>query len=177
VLATVAGLGVLAVGGFFALGRKPPPADPVPTVPIAQEPHAAAVITPVSAPVPAVPAPIPTTPVAAATVTPVAAATVTPVATPAAEVHVHVVTDPAGATLAKGGFQVCDATPCDLVVARNEALELEAKKGALRGQAKVMPQQDQDVTIKLVAPVARPPVERLCEVEIDGLKIARPCKK
>ena len=58
----------------------------------------------------------------------------------------------------------------------NETLELGAEKGPLKGKAKVLAQKDQRVTIKLSAPVAAPPKgPRMCEVEMDGLKILRPC--
>jgi serine/threonine-protein kinase len=94
---------------------------------------------------------------------------------PLAGVKLEVVTDPPGATLLKNGFQVCDATPCEVTAAVNETLELAGEKGPLKGKAKVLAQKDQRVTIKLAAPVAAPPKARMCEVEIDGLKILRPC--
>jgi hypothetical protein len=149
---------MLGAGAFFLLGGKH--AAPA-AVALAPEPHVAPTAL-VSAPAPTIP---------------VVETTVTPAATPSPEVHVHVVTEPEGATLTKAGFQVCATTPCDLVANRNEGLDLEARKGALRGQTKIMPQTDQDVTITLVAPVTKPKTERLCEVDVDGLKIARPCKK
>jgi hypothetical protein len=77
--------------------------------------------------------------------------------------------------LMKNGFQVCDATPCEVTASVNETLELAGEKGKLMGKAKVLAQKDQRVTIKLTAPVAAPPRARMCEVEIDGLKILRPC--
>ena len=85
----------------------------------------------------------------------------------------EVTTDPPGATLTKNGFQVCDATPCDVIADLNETLELEAAKGALKGKTRVLAQRDQKVAMKLVGP-GKPP-KRLCEVEVDGLKILRPC--
>ncbi|HLV65860.1 MAG TPA: hypothetical protein VKY73_08605, partial [Polyangiaceae bacterium] len=91
-----------------------------------------------------------------------------------ATVRLDVTTDPPGATLKKDGFQVCDATPCTVVVDKNESLVLNATKGSLRGTARVLAQDDQRVAITLAArPKPRP---RLCEVEVDGLKILRPCK-
>jgi len=90
-------------------------------------------------------------------------------------VKLEVITDPPGATLMKNGFQVCDATPCEVTATVNETLELSGEKGPLKGKAKVLAQKDQKVTIKLAAPVAAPPKQRMCEVEIDGLKILRPC--
>jgi hypothetical protein len=90
-------------------------------------------------------------------------------------VKLEVVTDPPGATLMKNGFQVCDATPCEVTAGVNETLELSGEKGPLKGKAKVLAQKDQKVTIKLAAPVNAPPKQRMCEVEIDGLKILRPC--
>ena len=59
-------------------------------------------------------------------------------------------------------------------------MQLLAKKGRAKGSTKVLAQKDQTVKIKLVAPrVAAPrppPKPRLCEVEVDGIKILRPCK-
>jgi hypothetical protein len=110
---------------------------------------------------------------------PPAQASVTPPVPSAAPapsgVRLEVVTDPPGVTLLKNGFQVCDATPCEVTAAVNETLELSAEKGPLKGKAKVLAQNDQKVTIKLVAPVAAPKQQRMCEVEVDGLKILRPC--
>ena len=45
---------------------------------------------------------------------------------------------PPGATVTKGGFQVCEATPCDVTASVNEGLELLAEKGPLKGKAKVL---------------------------------------
>ncbi len=90
-----------------------------------------------------------------------------------AGVKLEVTTDPPGATLTKNGFQVCDATPCEVIADLNETLELEAAKGALKGKTRVLAQRDQKVAMKLVGP-GKPP-KRLCEVEVDGLKILRPC--
>jgi len=91
----------------------------------------------------------------------------------ATSVKLEVVTEPEGATLLKNGFQVCDKTPCEVTATVNETLELEGKKGALRGKAKVLAQKDQKVTIKLVGAA---PALKLCEVEVDGLKIVRACQ-
>jgi eukaryotic-like serine/threonine-protein kinase len=164
----------LVAGGYVAYSRSAGKAAPAPsrddvaTQALAPEPVQAAPAASM--------APEPT----AAPPTPVAVTTVTPVNAPSKDVHLHVVTEPAGATLSRGGFEVCAATPCDLVANRNEGLELEARKGPLRGLSKIMPQQDQTVTIPLVAPAAKPKAPsgpRMCEVEVDGLKILRPCAK
>ena len=101
-------------------------------------------------------------------------------ASPAPEqgIHLKVDTTPAGAVLKKNGFQVCDTTPCEVIAKPEETLELEATKGVLHGKAKVLAQSDQTVKITLVAP-ARPhksTAPKMCEVEVDGLKILRPCK-
>ena len=103
------------------------------------------------------------------------ATSVLPTPPPANSVKLEVVTDPPGATLMKNGFQVCDATPCEVTAGVNETLELTGEKGPLKGKAKVLAQKDQRVTIKLTAPVVAAPRARMCEVEIDGLKILRPC--
>jgi hypothetical protein len=102
---------------------------------------------------------------------------VVPVTAPPTEIQLHIVTEPAGASVSKGGFQVCAATPCDLSVSRNEGVQLDAQKGSLRGQVKILPQEAQTVTIPLVAPVAKPKPAgpRMCEVVVEGLKILRPC--
>ena len=107
---------------------------------------------------------------------PPATSVVVPTPPPANAVKLEVVTDPPGATLMKNGFQVCDATPCEVTASVNETLELSGEKGPLKGKAKVLAQKDQRVTIKLAAAVvAKPTGPRMCEVEMDGLKILRPC--
>jgi eukaryotic-like serine/threonine-protein kinase len=124
------------------------------------------------------PEPPPPPVVSAAPVAEPAEPEVTPQAT---EVTLHVETNPPGATLTKDSFQVCDATPCDVVVDRKEGVTLDAVKGALRGQTKILALKDQTVTIDLKAPQIKraaepkPAAERMCEVEINGLKILRPC--
>lgn len=96
-------------------------------------------------------------------------------------IKLAVTTEPAGATLSKNGFQVCDATPCEVLAEPNETLQLEAVKNTLRGKAKVLAQRDQKVSIRLAGAPARPAERRtssglrMCEVEVDGLKILRPC--
>ena len=100
---------------------------------------------------------------------------------PASAVRLQVSSEPVGAILLKNGFQVCDVTPCDVLATPNETLELQAVRGTLKGTAKVLAQRDQKVTIKLSAPNAAAPVkhdtpQRMCEVEVDGLKILRACK-
>jgi serine/threonine-protein kinase len=158
-------LGVLVVGGgaaaFFLHGSsatpiessaqaaKPAPPEPPGTTPVAAEPPPTPSAVALPPPGPSVTAPI--------------------------VVKLEVVTDPPGATLMKNGFQVCDATPCEVTAGVNETLELSGEKGPLKGKAKVLAQKDQKVSIKLAAPVNAPPKQRMCEVEIDGLKILRPC--
>lgn len=93
-------------------------------------------------------------------------------------VKLEVVTEPPGANLTKGGFQVCELTPCDVTAGMNEAIELLAEKGPLKGKAKILAQKDQKVTIKLLAPVAPPaakPAKQQCEVMVGDLKIVRDC--
>lgn len=98
------------------------------------------------------------------------------------KVTLKVVTDPEGATVHKDGFQVCSKAPCEVFAAPDETLELTAQKGAAKGAVKVLAQKDQTITIKLKAPVRRPTPtpgpgpKKMCEVEVDGLKILRPCK-
>ncbi|HEX5099503.1 MAG TPA: serine/threonine-protein kinase [Polyangiaceae bacterium] len=97
---------------------------------------------------------------------------------PSSSVKLSVVTEPPGAMLNKDGFQVCDKTPCEVLAAPNETLELEAKKDGMTGKAKVLAQRDQNVRIVLAAaPVGKkaPTSGRLCEVEVDGIKILRAC--
>jgi len=99
---------------------------------------------------------------------------------PTVSVRLDVSSEPSGAILMKNGFQVCDSTPCEVLAAPAETLEFQAVKGALKGTAKVLAQRDQKVTIKLQAPAVsappKPSAQRLCEVEVDGLKILRACK-
>jgi hypothetical protein len=63
------------------------------------------------------------------------------------------------------------------MAAPNETLELEATKDTLSGKAKVLAQRDQSVSIKLAGAVKKATSKpRLCEVEVDGIKILRPCQ-
>jgi len=97
---------------------------------------------------------------------------------PSSAVKLAVVTEPPGAMLSKDGFQVCDKTPCEVSAAPNETLELEATKDGMSGKAKVLAQRDQNVRIVLAGapPVKKAPAKpRLCEVEVDGIKILRAC--
>ena len=157
---------VAGAGAFFALRGKPAEAEALPPP---SAPH------PVTAPSHWA-APDPTSVVAPPT-TASAAPSVSAAITVESSVRLDVVTEPAGATLFKNGFQVCDATPCEVTADPNETLSLEARKGAQKGAAKVLAQRDQKVTIKLAGGGgARPPSgPRMCEVEVDGLKILRPC--
>jgi serine/threonine protein kinase len=153
-------------GAFFALRGSAPAAEPPPT-PSATQTTTASVAPP--------PEPTNVAPPASASAAPLPSATVTV----ASSVRLDVVTDPPGATLFKDGFQVCDSTPCEVTADLNETLSLEARKGAKKGTAKVLAQRDQKVTIKLTggAPnTSGGASQRLCEVEVDGLKILRPCQ-
>mgnify|MGYP001554368698 CR=1 FL=1 len=157
-------VGVLLVGGgaaaYFLKGSGTTPIEPSAQAKAPEPPKG---------PVAAEPPPTaPSTPPPPASVAP------TLPAVPAG-VKLEVVTDPPGATLMKNGFQVCDATPCEVTAGVNETLEFTVEKGPMKGKAKVLAQKDQRVTIKLAAPVNAPPKARMCEVEIDGLKILRPC--
>ncbi len=162
--------GVGATGLF--LWKRSSAAEPTARI----EPPAVPAVAAVPAPTPS--AALPTPPPLAETA-PTPSASASAVVAPTTSVRLDVVTDPAGATLTKNGFQVCDQTPCEVLATANETLELEAKKGALKGSAKVLAQRDQKVTIKLAGGGgAKPPAagQRMCEVEVDGLKILRPCK-
>lgn len=161
-LVAVAGLGAAA---FAMKGRGPTPtaepAAPAPPTAVTAV-QAATGAQPSVAPVPQ-PAPQPA---------------------PAGKYKIEISTDPPGATLSKNGFQVCDSTPCDLLANPDEGFELTAVSGKTKGSAKVLAQKDgQKVSIKLAAaPVGGGgPApgggggKKLCEVEVDGLKILRPC--
>jgi serine/threonine-protein kinase len=153
-------------GAFFALRGKGAVAEAPPPPSAAQ-----AVTAPRQAPPPDPTSVAP--PPVTASVTPPASATVTV----ASLVRLDVVTEPPGATLFKNGFQVCDATPCEVTADPNETLSLEARKGAQKGTAKVLAQRDQKVAIRLAGGAPRPASgPRMCEVEVDGLKILRPCQ-
>jgi eukaryotic-like serine/threonine-protein kinase len=105
-----------------------------------------------------------------------AAPAAAPSAAPVAGIRLSVTSEPEGATVLKNGFQVCDSTPCEVLAAPNETLELEGKKGALRGKAKVLAQRDQKVLLKLAGGAApKPQGPAMCEVIVDDLKILRPC--
>jgi hypothetical protein len=158
-------IGALLIAGgaaaFFLRGSAAPAPEPSSQAKAPEPP-----------PAPVTPEPPPATPVSAA-LKPSAAPE--PPAAPNS-VKLEVATDPPGATLMKNGFQVCDTTPCEVTASINETLELSGEKGPLKGKAKVLAQKDQKVTIKLTPPVAATPKgPRMCEVEMDGLKILRPC--
>ncbi len=173
VAVALVGLLVLAaVGGtaLFLLKRTSASEPTARVEPAATTAAAVPTPTPSAAPPPAPPT---------AEATPPAPSSSAATVAPTTGVRLDVVTDPAGATLTKNGFQVCDQTPCEVLATANETLELEAKKGALKGTAKVLAQRDQKVTIKLAgaaAPKSPAGGQRMCEVEVDGLKILRPCK-
>jgi len=173
--AVLAAVVVLGTGGAAVLAKRgttstapsaevnPPSEAKLASAPVSAPPSAAASSAAASAAEPAKSAEV-------------AAATVSA----ASAIRLDVSSEPTGATLSKNGFQVCDSTPCEVLAAPNETLEFEAAKGALKGTAKVLAQRDQKVTIKLVgaAPAKRADsaAGRMCEVEVDGLKILRPCK-
>jgi hypothetical protein len=69
----------------------------------------------------------------------------------AATVRLSVVTEPPGATLSRDGVQVCDKTPCEVLTAPHETVELVAVKAALRGNARLTAERDQRVSIRLTA--------------------------
>jgi eukaryotic-like serine/threonine-protein kinase len=163
--AVAALLGVLVLGGGAAAFFMRGPGSPVvePSAPVkAPEPAGAVSVAPELPRVPVVASVAPPPSVQASPTT----------------VKLEVVTDPPGAALTKGGFQVCEVTPCEVTAGVNEALELLAEKGALKGKAKILAQKDQRVTIKLLAPVAAPavkPAKPQCEVMVGDLKILRDC--
>jgi hypothetical protein len=100
-----------------------------------------------------------------------------PSATSKATVRLSIVTEPTGALVQKDGFQICDASPCELEVDSGAAVTLVARKGAQSGQAKVLAHKDQAVLIVLRAPAKKASAQKkLCEVTVDGLKILRPCE-
>jgi hypothetical protein len=162
----VAVIGLSLVGGGAAIyGLKqgaPTPATAVTAEAPPAAPPASLAVAPPAAPPATEPAPPASASVA-----------------PSKGIKLSVVTEPPGATLSKDGFQVCDKTPCEVMAAPNETLELEGVLGALKGKAKVLAQRDQSVTIKLAgaAPAVKTaPKVRMCEVEaVDGLKVLRPC--
>ena len=102
-------------------------------------------------------------------------------------IRLAVTTDPPGAVIMKDGFQVCEASPCEVIAAPNETLELTAELGKRKGSKKVLAQNDQSIAIKLSKPKPKvrtprikdpPPVRpknRLCEKEFDGIKILVHC--
>ncbi len=104
-------------------------------------------------------------------------------------ITLHVTSTPSGALVRKNGFQVCDATPCDVLSTPNESLVLTAELAGKRGEAKVLAQREQTVSITLKgAATGRPTATskpktataadgpKMCEVVVDGLKILRPCQ-
>ena len=153
-------LGVLvAVGGAaaFMLKGSGPAAAPSAQV-AADQPPARPLPPRVASAAPVVAPPVPSVPPAAPS-----------------EVKLDVITDPPGAKVTKNGFQVCDATPCQVNASMNEQLELVAQKDSLTGKLKVQAQKDQRVTIKLAAPIKLKPFKPQCEVQVGDLKILRDC--
>ncbi len=152
-------LGILGVVGYLVFGGDSSPAQEA----VAPPKEPAEVAAPAPAPEPEVAEPEPAVP---------------------AEVLLHVTTEPAGAIIKKDGFQVCEASPCDVAASPGEAVTLTAELGASKGAAKVLAQREQGVVIQLKAPAAprprptpKPPAQpAMCEVMVDGLKILRPCK-
>jgi serine/threonine protein kinase len=168
----LAAIVVLGAAGYFGYSRSqqgeatanPSKEDPA-RASVSPEPEATARAAPVVAVAPPVTA---------------TSATVEPTTEPSKEVTLHVVTEPPGAVLLKAGFQVCDTTPCDITVTRNDPIELEARKASLKGQARILAQHTQAVTINLSGPQPKPKPAtgpRMCEVEVQGLKILRPCQQ
>jgi len=164
-IAALAAVAAIAGSGGWFMTHRGRPTNPTPEIP-----SALAATPPVAPP----PAPVP--PVVSAAPVVSVEATVTPTI----GIRLQVSSEPSGAVLMKNGFQVCDATPCEVLATPAETLEFQAVKGALKGTAKVLAQRDQKVTIKLLGPAnsapPKPAGERMCEVEVDGLKILRACK-
>jgi serine/threonine-protein kinase len=164
----VGGFGVLAVGGAVAWFALRSTDDPRPSA----EPTAATSVDPRP----------PDNTLASAAVAPsVPPSASSPEVTPSSGVRLTVETEPPGAVLLKDGFQVCDSTPCEVTASSNETLQLEARRGPLRGTSKVLAQKDQRVKISLVgaaAPPKKPKAARLCERfdENLGIKITTPCE-
>ena len=135
--------GIIGMGGIIlavaARARGGPPVEA--SAELTQPPPSAVALPPASAVLPP---------------TEASAAPAASVAEAANSVKLWVQTDPEGAVLMKNGFQVCDETPCDVIASPNETLELEARKGAQRGTAKVLAQRDQKVDIKLATPSSKP---------------------
>jgi serine/threonine-protein kinase len=161
--ASLALLVALGVGAFVLRGRLQAAHEPAPA---SAEPvqSAAAIAVPVTPPTPepvepkVVPAPVET------------------------QITLSVETTPPDAVVTKNDFQACNTTPCEIKVSPGEAVTLVAKKANLIGTTKILAQKDQAVTIELKAPIAhvKPPgkaAQRMCEVDVGGLKILRPCKE
>lgn len=164
----VAAVCALGLGGYFLLGKDKKTPPPVAAAPPSSE---------VAAPEKKEPEPAPQ--VAEATVAPQEAAP------RGDQVVLQVTTTPDGAVVKKDGFQVCDAAPCEVVVKSGDAVTLTAEKGPATGEAKVLAQKDQAVSIVLRAPKAVVPRPQpkpkdtgpaLCEVMVEGIKILRPCE-
>ncbi len=157
-----------AIVGYFVFGSRAAPEESAPTSPAVETAEPSTPIEPEDAP---------------SSVEDGAESDEPPGEEPATtRVTLDVSTVPEGAILQKDGFQVCDSTPCELLVEPGEAVTLTAEKGSARGEAKVLAQKDQEVTIRLkTAQVARPAPRpasgpTLCEVMVDGIKILRPCE-
>ncbi len=98
--------------------------------------------------------------------------------TPSIGIRLDVSSQPSGAILLKNGFQVCDATPCEGTGhARRNARVSSAQRlaqGDRQGTRSARPKGHHPPAAAGAAP--KPAAQRLCEVEVDGLKILRACK-
>jgi len=163
-VAALLAVAVLGGGGAWLMTHRGGSTQPTP------EPRSALAAVP----------PAPVAPLSSVVPVATAAPSVEAAIAPSSGVHLAVASEPSGAILLKNGFQVCDATPCEVLVTPDETVEFQAVKGSLKGTAKVLAQRDQKVTIKLLGALAsappKPAAQRLCEVEVDGLKILRACK-
>ncbi len=102
-------------------------------------------------------------------------------AIPHGKVSLTVESNPKGATLFMNGAQVCDSTPCKVLVKRDEVVELMAEHGGRKAKRKVMAQKDQTVKLELKKKVIRGPApKKMCTAEVmrDGIKVFVdvPCK-
>jgi hypothetical protein len=89
--------------------------------------------------------------------------------------------EPSGATLFMNGAQVCDSTPCEVLVKVDQVVELRAELDGQKAERKVLAQRDQVVSLELKKKAAPVAPRKMCTAEVmrDGIKvfIDVPCQR
>jgi hypothetical protein len=117
-------------------------------------------------------------PSAAPSVTPAPSAAPSPTD---GKITLQVQSEPSGATLFMNGAQVCDSTPCEVLVKVDQVVELRAELDGQKAERKVLAQRDQVVSLELKKKAAPVAPRKMCTAEVmrDGIKvfIDVPCQR